>query len=310
MKRVAAVLFAVAALSFYQLPSRADSERFILLSEFQVWADASGPEVFRELSRLYNERGHSHVFNLYPRYDFFVWDARRMRMWVDEAKALGCFNLFCLGDDTRTAEGHLFNDRGVNPRLRDFLFQTIAYAHEQGFLAAIEPKGLPKLRTRDAFIPWLRTWLGEDVPPKSRADVIKLSLEWFDAYRLNPEIAVEVEAFFEAVKTVSPKTLIYVDSIGGIWRTPQPFHRWLLHRFPGTIISHYLNTDQVGSFRSMGAKNMMVQVNPSELAGPAGQFFIYHQKVARLPGSCFDNAVQRLFFNPFGFGIKRLFFTA
>jgi len=62
------------------------------------------------------------------------------------------------------------------------------------------------------------------------------------------------------VRDVSPETLVYLDSISGVWRTPQPFHRWLLERFPGTIISHYLNTDQLSAFREMGARNMMVQI--------------------------------------------------
>jgi hypothetical protein len=268
-------------------------DRFIVLSEFQVWADAASPEVFKELSRLYHEKGRSHLFDLYPRFELFVWDAARMRHWVDEAKALGCFNLFCLGDDTRTAQGHLFDNEGVNPKLKDFLFATVAYAHQQGFLVPVEPTHLPPRRTREAFVPWLKSWLGPQVPAESRVDIVKLSIEWFGAWQLNPEIAVEVEAFFEALKEVSPATLVYLDSISGIWRTPQPFHRWLLKRFPGTILSHYLNTDQIPAFRAIGARNLMVQVNPSETFEAAGQFFIYHDFTVRLLK---DVVAQRLRF--------------
>ncbi|MCP5115892.1 MAG: hypothetical protein GY953_34120, partial [bacterium] len=75
----------------------------------------------------------------------------------------------------------------------------------------------------------------------------------------------------------NPEVIVYVDSIGGQWLKPQPFHRWLLHRFPGTIISHYLNTGQIEAFRKVGARNMMVQINPSE-AGPAAHLFLYHDK--------------------------------
>jgi hypothetical protein len=276
-----------------QNASSAAPDRFIVLSEFQVWADAASPEVFKELSRLYNEKGRSHIFDLYPRYELFVWDATRMRHWVDEAKALGCFNLFCLGDDTRTAQGHLFDNQGVSPTLKDFLFGIVAYAHQQGFLVAVEPTQLPPRRTREAFVLWLKSWLGPQVPAESRVDIVKLSIEWFGAWQLNPEIAVEVEAFFEAVKEVSPETLVYVDSVSGLWKTPQPFHRWLLKRFPGTILSHYLNTDQIPAFHAIGARNLMVQVNPSEKDKPAGQFFIYHDFTVQLLK---DVVAQRLRF--------------
>lgn len=274
-------------------PSQVASERFVVLSEFQVWADAAGPEVSRELSRLYNAKGRSHIFDLYPRYELFVWDRELTRKWVDEAKSLECFNLFCLGDDVRTAKGHLFDDKGVNPQLREFLFDAVAYAHEQGLLVAIEPTHLPNLRTRESLRPWLATWLGPKAPASSRPDVVKVSLEWFGGWLTNPEIAAEVEAFFEAVHDVSPGTMVYLDSIGGFWREPQVFHRWLIARFPGTILSHYLNTEQIPAFRAIGARNLMVQINPSETFEEAGQFFIYHDITVR---QLRDVAAQRLRF--------------
>jgi hypothetical protein len=49
----------------------------IVLSEFQVWADAAGPEVFEELNKIYLARGRCHSFDLYPRYDYFVWSIAR-----------------------------------------------------------------------------------------------------------------------------------------------------------------------------------------------------------------------------------------
>ena len=100
------------------------SEPGIVLSEFQVWADASSPAVFRELNKRFLAHGRSHIFQLYPRYDYFVWEFPRMRRWVDEAVALGAFNVFCIGDDTRTAQGHLFSPEGLNPRLRDVFFHS------------------------------------------------------------------------------------------------------------------------------------------------------------------------------------------
>ena len=63
----------------------APPQKFIVLSEFQVWADAAGPEVFEELNRQYIEDGRSHVFNIYPHYENFVWEFPRMKKWVDEA---------------------------------------------------------------------------------------------------------------------------------------------------------------------------------------------------------------------------------
>ena len=52
-----------------QSAEKPTAKRFIVLSEFQVWADPSGPEVYRELNKLYLAKGRCHVFNLYPRYD-------------------------------------------------------------------------------------------------------------------------------------------------------------------------------------------------------------------------------------------------
>ncbi len=285
--------------------SATPADRFIVLSEFQVWADAASPKVFDELSQLYNEKGRSHIFDLYPRYELFVWDAKRMRRWVDEAKALGCFNLFCLGDDTRTAQGHLFDNDGVNPKLKEFLFSTVTYAHQQGFLVGVEPTHLPPHRTRESFAAWLKTWLGPQVPQASRPDIIKLSIEWFGGWSANPEMATEVEAFFQAVHEVSPSTLVYLDSIGGFWRHPQTFHRWLLKRHPGTILSHYLNTDQIPAFRAIGARNLMVQVNPSEKLKEAGQFFIYHDFTVKLLKDVVRQRVRFVSLAGVNFGYRR-----
>lgn len=276
----------------------------IVLSEFQVWADAASPEVFEKLNERYLARGRSHVFELYPRYDYFVWEFPRMQRWIDEAVGLGAFNVFCIGDDTRTAQGHLFDHEGVNPELRDFLYRTIAYAHERGLMVAVEPKVLPRVRAVQQFVPWLRSWVGPDVPRASRADIIKLSIEWFGAYQ-NALRAEEIEAFFVACSQAAPEVLVYVDSIGGIWRQPQPFHRWLLHRFPGTILSHYLNTDQVAAFRGIGARNLMVQINPSETWGAAGQFFIYHDKTVASLKSAVDERVRYLCLAGVNFGYSR-----
>ncbi len=281
MKRIAfvlLVLFSVLAGEGRPQAKEKEAERFIVLSEFQVWADAATPEVFKKLNRLYISKGRSHVFMLYPHYEYFVWEFRRVKHWIDEAHELGAFNLFCLGDDTRSAEGHLFTSDGLNPRLSDFFFKTVAYAHEKGFMVGVEPTGLPEKRDEAHFKKWLETWIGESIPGKSRPDVIKLSIEWFGAYKKNPRMAGEVAAFFTACREVNPRVLVYVDSINGIWRRPQVFHKWLLGRFPGTILSHYLNTSQVEAFRAMGARNMMVQVNPCEVWGRGGQFFIYYDK--------------------------------
>jgi len=253
------------------------SSKAVVLSEFQVWADAAGPEVFKQLNKLYLTRGRCHSFDLYPRYDHFVWDAARLARWVDEAVALGAFNVFCIGDDTRTAEGHLLTPAGLNPRLADVYFRTVEYAHRRGLMVAVEPYGLPAVRDEQHFAAWLATWLGKRVAKPKRADIIKLSIEWFGAYGYNPSMADQLEAFMRAAGKVDPDVIVYVDSIGGKWRTPQPLHRWLLHRFPGTIVSHYLNTSQVGAFRAAGARNMMVQINPCE-AGPAAHLFLYHDK--------------------------------
>ena len=255
------------------------SEKFIVLSEFQVWADAAGPEVFEELNRLYLARGRCHSFDLYPRYDSFVWDADHMARWVDEAVALGAFNVFCIGDDTRTAQGHLLTPEGLNPHLAQTFFRIVEYAHRKGLMVAVEPHGLPALRDEAHFADWLRTWVGKQIPQTRRPDIIKLSIEWFGAYEYNPAMADQVEAFMQACKKVNPEVIVYIDSIGGTWLTPQPFHRWLLHRFPGTVVSHYLNTRQVDAFRKMGARNMMVQINPCEVgAGAAAHLFLYHDR--------------------------------
>lgn len=253
-------------------------DEFIVLSEFQVWADPAGPEVFKELNRRYLKTGRSHVFGLYPRHDYFVWQLPKTRGWVDEAIILGAFNVFCIGDDIRTADGFLFDERGPNPRFKDVLFGTIAYAHEKGLMVAVEPQGLPSIKDDEHLQRWFRSWLGPDVPRDQRTDIVKLSLDWFGASQFNPQLAEEIETVFTACRSVNPDVLIYLDSVHGIWRTPTPFHRWFLQRFPRTIISHYLNTDQIDAFREVGASNMMVQINPSEIEEVGGQFFIFHDK--------------------------------
>jgi hypothetical protein len=60
------------------------ADKFVVLSEFQVWADAASPEVFKQLNKLYLEKGRSHVFNLYPHYEYYVWEFPRMKKWLAE----------------------------------------------------------------------------------------------------------------------------------------------------------------------------------------------------------------------------------
>jgi hypothetical protein len=265
-------------------PTAAAPEKFVVLSEFQVWADAATPDVYKQFNKLYLTQGRCHSFMLYPHYENFVWDAERMKHWVDEAVALGAFNVFCLGDDTRTAQGRLFTPEGLSPTLAETYFQIVEYSHQKGLMVAVEPVGLPKARDKEHFAAWLKTWIGPEVPKARRADIVKLSIEWFNAFGNSPTLAHEVEAFIEAAREVNPDVLVYLDSIGGKWRKPQPFHRWLLTRYPGTILSHYLNVDQVDAFRSIGARNMMVQINPCEavLGGPAHLFLYFHETVAFL----------------------------
>ncbi|MBN1589412.1 MAG: hypothetical protein JW888_07850 [Pirellulales bacterium] len=255
-------------------------ERFIVLSEFQIWADPVGPETYRALNKLYLERGHCHSFNLYRRgkgFDYFIWDQERTKYWVDECVALGAFNVFCMGDDTRTGKGRLFTTEGVNPKLADVLFDTIAYAHQRGLMVSIEPVTLPKVRDEEHFTKWLNAWIGPDVPKARRADIIKLSIEWFGGWQKQPKnMAHELDAFLKACKKVNPEVLVYIDSIGGKWYRPQILHRWLLSEYPGTIVSHYLNTAHVDDFRKMGARNMMVQINPCEAGQGIGcHLFLY-----------------------------------
>jgi len=228
-----------------------------------------------------------------------------MRHWIDEAAGLGAFNVFCIGDDTRTAQGHIFEGRGINPKLSDFFFRTVSYAHKRGFVAAVEPVGLPPKREEEHFKRWLQTWIGPGVPVESQVDIIKLSLEWFGAYSYNPDIATEVASFLQACRKINPHVLIYIDSIGGVWRRPQPFHRWLLSRFPGTIISHYLNTEQVEAFGAQGARNVTVQINPSESAETGGQFFIYHDKTVHFLKDVVKKRVRYLSLAGVNFGYSR-----
>ncbi|NLE38487.1 MAG: hypothetical protein GX621_10730 [Pirellulaceae bacterium] len=264
----------------------AGTEPFIVLSEFQIWADAAGPETYRALNDIYLEKGQCHSFNLYRRgkgYDYFVWDKERTKFWVDECVALGAFNVFCMGDDTRTGKGRLFTAEGVNPELADVLFDTIEYAHSRGLMVSIEPVALPAVRDEEHFTKWLNAWLGPDVPKAKRADIIKLSIEWFGGWHKQPKnMAHELDAFFKAAKKVNPDVLVYIDSMGGPWLEPQTLHRWLLSEYPGTIVSHYLNTKQVPAFREMGARNMMVQINPCEAGHGIGcHLFLYFDDTVR-----------------------------
>ena len=272
------LLCAVLAVS---APNVFAAERFIRLAEIQVWADWRGPEVGRLLSKMYNETGRSHVFRLRPTGDYFVWDRERMRGWIQEAARLGCFNLFNLGDDTPTADGHLFTAAGLNPKYRDFYFETVAYAHQQGFMVGVEPRALPRPATRESVRAWAQSFLDPALGREERTDVIKMSIEWFGAYRHNPEIAPETEHFIEGIRDVNPKVLVYLDSIGGAWRQVRAYHSWIMSRYPEIIISHYLNTDQVEAFRAAGAANMMVQINPQEFQPDDGQFFVFHDRTVK-----------------------------
>jgi hypothetical protein len=273
----------LAAASCLPAPARAQkSDPFIRLVEFQIWADWRGPEVPRLLSNLYNEKGRSHNFQLQPRYELFLWDEGRVRGWVDEAIKLGCFNLFSIGDDTRVSEGYLFTTEGLNPSFRDFYFNSVAYAHKHGLMAAVEPRALPKPVTRENVRKWAVSFLDPSLGRDKVTDIVKMSIEWFDAYKHNPNIAEETEAFIEGVRSVNPGVLVYLDSIGGRWRQVRQFHNWIMGRYPEMIISHYLNADQVEAFRAAGAANMMVQINPQEFQPDDGQFFVFHDRTVKI----------------------------
>jgi hypothetical protein len=81
---------------------------------------------------------------------------------------------------------------------------------------------------------------------------------------------------------VNPQVLVYLDSIGGSWRQVRAYHYWILDRYPEMIISHYLNAEQVESFRAAGAANVMVQVNPQEFQPDDGQFFVFHDRTVKI----------------------------
>ena len=258
------------------------TEKFIRLVEFQVWADWRGPEVARLLSDLYNKNGESHNFEIWDRPDLFVWDEDRMRGWVDEAVKLGCFNLFNIGDDTHTADGHLFDASGLNPKYREFYFNTVSYAHSRGLMVGVEPRAIPRPVTVENARRWARTFLDPSLGPERSTDVIKLSIEWLDAYDHNPNIAEETEAFITGVRDVNPDVFIYLDSIAGAWREVRKYHNWVMQKYPKMIISHYLYAEQVERFRAAGAKNIMVQVNPQEFRPEKGQFFVFHDRTVKI----------------------------
>ena len=68
-----------------------DAEKFIVMSEFQIWADPVGPETYRALNKMYLKGGYCHSFKLYQRgkgYDYFIWDQERTKYWVNECVAL------------------------------------------------------------------------------------------------------------------------------------------------------------------------------------------------------------------------------
>jgi hypothetical protein len=256
-------------------------EKFIVFSEFQVFADAVGPETYRALNEYYIQYGRCRASCLYRRgkgYDYYIWDMERTKHWVDECVALGAFNVFGMGDDTQTGRGGLFTAEGVNPALADVLFGTIEYAHRRGLMVAIEPAALPKVRDQEHFEKWFAAWLGPNVPKARRADIIKLSIEWFGGGRkeVPKNLAEELDAFMKATKKVNPDVLVYFDSIGGRWYEPQVLHRWLLSAYPGTMVSLYRHTANVYGFREMGARNMMVQINPCEAGRGTGcHLFLY-----------------------------------
>ena len=131
-------------------------------------------------------------------------------------------------------------------------------------------------------IPAQSRFLDPSLGREKVTDVIKMSIEWFDACQHNPEIAEETEAFIEGVREVNPHVLVYLDSISSSWRQVRQYHYWIMGRYPEMIISHYLNSDQVRPFRDAGAANMMVQINPQEFQPEAGQFFVYHDRTVKI----------------------------
>ncbi|MBN2131128.1 MAG: hypothetical protein JW741_16630 [Sedimentisphaerales bacterium] len=270
------------------------ADTFFVFSEFEIWADPAGPQIYRKLSQRYIATGHSSPFDMYPRYESLVWDLARAKCWVDEAAQLGGFNVFGISDRIRVADGHLFTRAGVNPKLEEVFFGVVSYAHQKGFLVAVEPANLPAVNTQASFAAWLKGWLGADVPAERRADVLKLNLDLFGGGEDNPDMAEAVEPFLLACRQVCPGTVICLTSSDISRDRPHPFYQWVLSRFPGTIISHYLNTDQIEPFRAAGARNMMVQINPCELFGPAGQYFIYHQETVTFLKNIRDKRVRYL----------------
>ena len=157
-----------------------------------------------------------------------------MRGWVDEAIKLGCFNLFTIGDDTRVAEGYLFTDDGLNPVFRDFYLNTVAYAHSRGMMVGVEPRALPRPVTREKIKKWARNFLDPSLGREKVTDIIKVSVDWFDARKGNPEIAEETEAFIEGVRQVNPDVFIYLDSARDTWALPRAFHYWIMDRYPNS----------------------------------------------------------------------------
>jgi hypothetical protein len=61
----------------------------------------------------------------------------------------------------------------------------------------------------------------------------------------------------------------------------------------------------VGAFRAIGARNLMVQINPSETWETAGQFFIYHDKTVASLKDAVEKRVRYISLAGVNFGYSR-----
>jgi hypothetical protein len=231
--------------------------RRLRLCSFQIWADTSVP--------VYTI-GQSHMAEEYYRHR--KWTPEGIRHWVDEAVQLGCFNAIDLGDDHDTPHGRLFTPVGLNPYYKSVFLEGVRYAHRRGLLVIVEPWNLKLIgdvssaEHRKICLRWARSFLDPELG-KRVPDIVKLGMEPLQLYSNDPYLPRMVENFIEAIREVNPRVLVYIDSIGGFWSKPSMLHFWLMNRYPELIISHYTTASQVPAFQTVGARNMMVQINPN-----------------------------------------------
>jgi len=236
---------------------------------FQFWAevDKSGQKILKTFYKLF---GISHNVLLSNKHRF--WSFEKIKKYIDFLAHKKLTNCVILADCHIDKFGGLFNEKGINPKNKNFLQKTYVYTKQKGLFFGLQPRNYPQNKSSESLKKWFSN-IKKSIPD---LDILKISLEWLDGYIHKGNVPRDVLNIIKATKKVYPKIFIILNSISREWKKPRKFHYWISQKYQNIPLGFYTlekiynerkNKNPylfLKEFKKEGFKNIFLHILPNE----------------------------------------------